>query len=81
MQRPGPAAPLPAGLEALANGRTCTEAPALRDSPGGRILYQPVTQLDISATQIRALVQSGRSVRYLVPDAVLALIARHGLYR
>ena len=37
--------------------------------------------LDLSATELRARITAGRSVRYLVPDAVLAYIDAHGLYR
>ena len=36
--------------------------------------------LDPSSTALRRLLSAGRSVRYLVPDAVLAYIAEHGLY-
>jgi nicotinate-nucleotide adenylyltransferase len=36
----------------------------------GRILLQSVTQLDISASQIRAMLAKGQSVRYLLPDEV-----------
>jgi nicotinate-nucleotide adenylyltransferase len=36
--------------------------------------------LDPSSTAIRRLIRAGRSVRYLVPDAVLAYIAEHALY-
>ncbi len=36
----------------------------------GRILIQSVTQLDISASQIRQLLQQGHSARYLMPDEV-----------
>lgn len=58
------------------------DAPAtLREAPAGRILPIPVTPLDISASAIRGLLAAGRSPRYLVPDAVLALIERDGLYR
>lgn len=36
--------------------------------------------LDISASRIRARVAAGRSIRYLVPDAVIAYIGDHDLY-
>lgn len=41
----------------------------------------PVPAVDLSATEIRARVAAGRSIRYLVPDAVREYIATHGLYR
>ena len=37
--------------------------------------------IDISATEIRKRVASGRSIRYLVPPAVEEIIARHQLYQ
>jgi len=36
--------------------------------------------LAVSARAIRARVPSGRSIRYLVPDAVIEYIGKHGLY-
>lgn len=39
-----------------------------------------VTQIDISSTTVRRRVQTGRSIRYLVSDAVAAIIAREALY-
>ena len=38
-------------------------------------------RFDLSGTELRALVAAGRSVRYLVPDAVRDYIEAHGLYR
>ena len=55
--------------------------------PGSRGLATPwVTELDVrtlavSASEIRARVQEGRSIRYLVPEPVRAAIERKGLYR
>lgn len=40
-----------------------------------------VRRVDISATDIRTRVAQGRSIRYLVPEAVRALIEQHRLYR
>ena len=40
-----------------------------------------VPRLDISSSQIRDRVRAGRSIRFWVPDAVVAYIARGRLYR
>ncbi len=37
--------------------------------------------LAVSGSTIRSRVAAGRSIRYLVPDAVIAYIGDHGLYR
>lgn len=55
-------------------------ASALRREPAGGILFQPVTQLHISATRIRTLLAHGQSPRYLLPEAVLASIHDQALY-
>lgn len=39
-----------------------------------------VTRLDVSSTEIRRRVAAGQSIRYLVPEAVRAVIARERLY-
>jgi len=51
---------------------------------GEKTIHQyPVVQrnIDISATEIRNRVASGRSIRYLVPEAVAEIIKRENLYR
>ena len=46
-----------------------------------RITVVETPGVAISATQLRARVAAGLPIRYLVPDAVAAYIAEHGLYR
>jgi len=53
----------------LANA-VCQDPQCLRSTPAGQILLQCVTQLDISATQIRECLQSGRSTQFLLPEAL-----------
>jgi len=73
-------AAMPTGL-ARELARRRTETPTdLHSTPAGRIFLTAITQLDIAASRIRDLVASGRSIRYLVPDAVLDYIERHRLY-
>ncbi|WP_439102087.1 nicotinate-nucleotide adenylyltransferase [Congregibacter sp.] len=52
----------------------------LPKTPAGKIVTQTLRPQDISATNIRALLQSGLSARYLLPESVLAYIAERGLY-
>jgi nicotinate-nucleotide adenylyltransferase len=75
MNRPGE------GRSAHYTDRVVDTTSALAGSLAGRILYQPVTQLDISATGIREMVKRGRSPRFLLPDAVLEILTARGLYR
>jgi len=68
-------------IEAHYPQRMAENADELHASPGGRILFQPVTQIAISSTEIRALIREDRSPRWLLPDRVLAYIGQQGLYR
>lgn len=47
---------------------------------GYKVFFKPFRSLEISGTEIRSLVESGRSVRYLVPDEVAHYIDLNGLY-
>jgi nicotinate-nucleotide adenylyltransferase len=46
-----------------------------------RVAFLEGPRLGVSSTAIRARVATGRSIRYLVPPAVAAYVADHGLYR
>jgi nicotinate-nucleotide adenylyltransferase len=46
-----------------------------------RVTYLEGPRLGLSSTALRARVAAGRSIRYLVPDAVEAYIAANHLYR
>lgn len=72
---------LPAELAAAFAARRLPDGAGLRAAPAGGIFTFAMTQLAISATQIRQLVASRRSARYLLPDAVLDYIDLHHLYR
>lgn len=80
MQRPGYTLPPDPALQVMVEQRGSDLAADLHNVPGGRIWFQPVTQLDISATDIRERIGHGRSPRYLTPAPVAALIAEHGWY-
>jgi len=63
------------------NDRRLTDAGALKASAAGGIVTFAMTQLAISATQIRKLLANELSARYLLPDSVLDYIQTHSLYR
>ena len=60
--------------------RFCSDAAALRKAPAGCIVPFAMTQLDVSATRIRALLSKGQSPRYLLPDPVIAHIWKRRFY-
>lgn len=74
-------AAMPPALRDELHGRRAGAAADLHSAPAGRIFIHEITQLDISASRVRALVGAHRSARYLVPDAVLDYIDHHHLYR
>jgi nicotinate-nucleotide adenylyltransferase len=80
MTRPGAVFPEAGALGDLMAGRRTADVSALRTQSSGLLYFQPVTRLEISATHVRSLLQSGRDASFLVPDRVLALIRERNLY-
>lgn len=79
-RRPGVVQPLEGEAGQLLEARGTTSAGDLAGAPAGRVLLRDVTQLEISSSAIRALVAGGGDPRFLVPDAVLELIAKTHIY-
>ena len=52
----------------------------IHENLAGNIILQPVTPLEISATDIRKQIAMGKSPRYLLPDSVHKYIEEHGVY-
>lgn len=81
MRRPGSPGPDDPRVRQILEQHRCDDPVELKGRPGGLIHQQEVTQLDISATRIRALVAADLSPRYLLPEPVMALIRQNRLYR
>jgi nicotinate-nucleotide adenylyltransferase len=52
----------------------------LHNELAGRIFIHAVTQLEISSTEVRKLIASGRDPRYLMPDSVRQIIHQTHCY-
>jgi len=71
---------LSAELTALLHDHYTENVDDLIEKTNGHIHMQKVTPLEISATRIRESLKTGHSVRYLMPENVIAYIATHKLY-
>ena len=78
--RPGWKAPITGPLGEVMVDRGTGSIRDLHNATAGRIFVHAVTQLEISSTDLRALIQSNRDLRYLVPEAVRELIVSSGCY-
>lgn len=82
IERPGHRGPLPAALARLVAGRQAVDAEALLRRPAGGVLRVRLpSRMAISATGLRTRLAAGRSVRYLLPEAVEDYIRSRNLYR
>jgi len=52
----------------------------LHESRAGRIYIHAVTQLEISSTAVRRIVETGGDPRFLMPDGVRKIILESGCY-
>lgn len=80
LERPGYESSYSAELSDWIDGRRIQSTAGLRSALNGAVYFQPVTQLDISATDIRRLLRDGRIPRFLTPDAVWQHILALQLY-
>ena len=81
MHRPGNCLPKGGEVAELFHSRKVDAPERLQKSPSGRIFVQKVTQLEISATQIRTILAKNGDVRFLLPEPVRQYIAQQRLYR
>lgn len=70
---------LPSALAAMVTSRLTNDRSALAE-PAGRVFSIEMTPLKISSSQIRTLIRTRQSPRYLLPQAVCDYIMQHGLY-
>jgi len=83
VQRPNliPAQPkLSETLEAFLHDHYTENANDLATKSTGFIHMQKITALDISSTEIRRMLKSQQSPRYLMPENVIGYIKQHQLY-
>jgi nicotinate-nucleotide adenylyltransferase len=78
--RPGWRAPTMGPLGELMVDHGTGSVRELHAHPAGRVYVHAVTQLEISSTELRALIVAGRDPRYLVPDAVRQIILETRCY-
>jgi nicotinate-nucleotide adenylyltransferase len=67
-------------LDDFFTNRYTEDKTELRNTHCGKLYFQAITQLDISATAIRKLIAQHQSPKYLLPDAVLDYITQQHLY-
>jgi len=79
--RPGWEMPAAGDLPAWARDRLVRTPDEIARSSAGKIIFQPATPQDISATSVRAAIAGGEPVDGLLPPAVIDYIRRHRLYR
>jgi nicotinate-nucleotide adenylyltransferase len=80
MQRPGNHWPQDGALARQLQAARVADVKDLLALPAGAVLGVTVTQMAVSSTRIRDLLRSGRSARYLMPEAALERIMQENWY-
>jgi nicotinate-nucleotide adenylyltransferase len=78
--RPGWQAPAAGALGELLNERRVARASDLQREKCGSIYVHPVTQLEISSTDLRAALVAGLDPKFLMPDSVRKIILKTECY-
>ena len=80
-RRPGSRLPEGGAVVDLVETAQCHDPRELGLRVAGAIYFEEVTQLDISATEVRRSLAQGLDVRFLVPEPVRLYMEEYGLYR
>ncbi len=80
MTRPGTVLPEQGVLADFIGLHRVLDAAALEQHASGLLLFHPVSQLEISGTSIRKQLAAGKDPGYLLPDPVIDIIHKEGLY-
>lgn len=80
LQRPGFFPPQSGAAKLLMDKHECRDVHELASSRAGCIYFAQSRLLDVSSTQIRAMIQAGDPVKYLLPGSVWNYIQRNQLY-
>lgn len=67
-------------LDVFFKDRLTDNRTELAENTAGKLYFQGITQLDISATAIRRMIAEKQNPAFLLPDAVIAYIKQHQLY-
>jgi nicotinate-nucleotide adenylyltransferase len=78
--RPGWQAPRHGQLGELIRKHVAASPQELRESRAGKIHIEPVTQLEVSSTELRRSIRAGIDAKYLLPDSVWRIIVETRCY-
>lgn len=80
MQRPDSKEPEEGKLVEILSKHKLDNMNDMNSERAGKIIFLPVTQIDISASQIREAFYKGKNCRYLLPDSVIDIIEKERIY-